>query len=81
MAAITQTNANYRHVLGDTVMRIYLLSGNNGDTFTVPTGSIKTAIVTPTTAIAIGCTFTSNTITFVTAGAWAARVAVLTQHG
>lgn len=81
MAAITQTNAPYRHVIGNMVLRIYLLSGNNGDTFTLPTGTIKTAFITPTTAIAVGATFTSSTITFVTAGAWAARVTVLTAVG
>jgi len=81
MAALTATNSPSRHVAGNLVIRFYNLSGTNGDTFALPTGAIRMVVPVATTAIAIGCTFTSNTITFVTAGAWAARVMVMTAVG
>ena len=81
MAAITQTNTPGRHVLGDYVVRHYDLSGNNGDTFTPPQNDLAFLAITPTTAIAVGATIANGVITFVTAGAWAAKVAVFSRVG
>jgi hypothetical protein len=81
MAALTQTNTPSRHVLGDYVVRHYDLSGNNGDTFTPEQVGVAFLTITPTTAIAVGATVTNDVITFVTAGAWAARVAVFSRRG
>lgn len=81
MAALQPTNTPSRHVLGDYVVRHYDLSGNNGDTYTPPQINIAFLAVTPTTAIAVGATITAGVITFVTAGAWAARVAVFSRAG
>lgn len=81
MPAATQTNTPQRHVLGDYVVRHYDLSGNNGDTFTPPQSGLAFIVATPTTAIAIGATISNGVITFVTAGAWAAKVAVFSREG
>ena len=82
MAALQPTNTPSRHVLGDYVVRHYDLSGNNGDTYTPPQPGIAFLAITPTTAIAVGSTITSaGVITCVTAGAWAARVAVFSREG
>lgn len=81
MAAITPTNTPNRHDTGDLIVRFYDLAGTNGDTFTIQGGNIRIVIPIPTTAIAIGATLTGNVITFVTAGAWAAKVAVWTRTG
>lgn len=81
MAVITETNTPTRHVLGDYVVRHYDLSGNNGDTFTPPQNDLAFLAITPTTAIAVGATIANGVITFVTAGAWAAKVAVFSRVG
>lgn len=82
MAALTSTNSPTRHVLGDYVVRHYDLSGNNGDTFTSPQSELAFLVITPTTAIAVGATIASSgVITFVTVGAWAAKVAVFSRVG
>jgi len=82
MAALAPTNQPNRHVLGDLVVRFYDLSGTNGDTFTPSQQQgIRQVVPIPTTAIAIGYTLAVNTITFVTSGAWAARVAVWSREG
>jgi hypothetical protein len=81
MAALQPTNTPTRHVFGDYVVRHYDLSGNNGDTYTPPQTNLAFLAITPTTAIAVGATITSNVITFVTAGAWAAKVAVFSREG
>jgi len=83
MAAILPTNIAQRHVMGDLVARFFDLSGNNGDTLTLPNPGIRDVIITPTTAIAVGATWPAGgaVITFVTAGAWAARVMVLSREG
>lgn len=82
MAALVSTTAPYRHVLGDLVMRFYTLSGNNGDTLTIPgTVTILQADPVPTTAINIGCTFSGNVVTFVSGGAWMANVMVTSRVG
>ena len=82
MAALTSTTQPYRHVVGDLVMRFYTLSGNNGDTLTIPGAvSILQADPVPTTAINIGATIAGNVITFVTSGAWTATVMVTMREG
>ena len=81
MPALTQTNTPQRHVVGDYVVRHYDLSGNNGDTFTPEQVGVVFLAITPTTAIAVGATVTNDVITFVTVGAWAARVAVFSRRG
>ena len=82
MAALTPTNTPRRHVFGDYAVRHYVLSGNNGDTLTpTPQADIAFLAITPTTAIAVGATIAGNVITFVTAGAWAATVAVFSRVG
>jgi hypothetical protein len=82
MAALVPTNTPNRHVLGDYVVRHYVLSGTNGDTFTPGSQSnIAFLDITPTTAIAVGATVATNVITFVTVGAWAATVAVFSREG
>jgi len=82
MAALNATNTPQRHILGDLASRFFDLSGNNGDTFTIPgISSIRQVIITPTTAIAVGATWVGNVITFISAGAWAARVGVLSREG
>ena len=81
MAALTPTNSPTRHVLGDYAVRHYDLSGNNGDTFTPPQLDLAFLAITPTTAIAVGATISNGVITFVTAGAWAAKVAVFSRVG
>lgn len=82
MAALSPTNTPLRHVLGDLVLRDYDLSGTNGDTLTLPQGeSVLQVIATPTTAIALGATRSFNVVTFVTSGAWAGRVTVITRIG
>lgn len=80
-AAAGPTNTPRRHVLGDLVVRHYALSGNNGDTFVVPQLDILHVSATPTTAIAVGVTVSGSTLTFVTAGAWAADVMVFSRVG
>jgi hypothetical protein len=82
MAALTPSNVPYRHVVGDLVTRFYQLSGNNGDTLTIPgMGPILLADATPTTAISMGVIIANNVITFVSAGAWAAVVQVMARYG
>ena len=81
MSVLQSTNSPQRHVLGDYVVRHYDLSGTNGDTFTPPQLNISFLAITPTTAIAVGATISSGIITFVTTGAWAARVAVFSREG
>lgn len=84
MAALTQTNISRRHIVGDLVWHHYILSGNNGDTFGPPNlegNNIEQVVVTPTTAISVGATWTNDVITFVSAGAWAANVLVYTRLG
>lgn len=82
MAVIVSTNVPKRHILGDYAVRHYDLSGNNGDTFAPPQTGIAFLAITPTTAIAVGATISSaDVVTFVTAGAWAARVAVFSRKG
>jgi hypothetical protein len=81
MAVLAPTNTPRRHVLGDLVVRHYTLSGNNGDTFTPPQGTIEFVVVTPTTAISVGVTTVGNTLTFVTSAAWAAVVAIFSRTG
>ena len=81
MAALTATSNSNRHVLGDYVVRHYVLSGNNGDTFTPPQSNIAFLAITPTTAISVGATITAGVITFVTGGAWTATVAVFSREG
>lgn len=83
MAALVPTNNPTRHIVGDLETRFYDLSGNNGDTFTLTNPGLHDVIITPTTAIAVGATFTPGaaTITFVTLGAWAARVMVVSRLG
>jgi len=82
MAALVPTNQPYRHVVGDLVMRFYNLSGNNGDTLTIPgVSQILQADPCPTTAINIGCTFSGSVITFVTTGPWAATMMVTMREG
>lgn len=81
MSALSPTNSPYRHI-GDLAVRFFNLSGTNGDTLTVNgITDILLVIATPTTAIAIGATWTGNVITFVTAGAWAGTVAVISRVG
>ena len=82
MAALIPTNTPSRHVIGDLVARFYVLSGNNGDTLTIPGASlVLQADPVPTTSINIGCTISGNVITFVTSGAWAATVMVTMREG
>jgi len=82
MAVITPTNVARRHIFGDYAVRHYDLSGNNGDTFTpVDQHDIAFIAASPTTAIDLGSTISGDTITFVTAGAWAAKVAVFSRVG
>jgi hypothetical protein len=83
MAVLQSTLANqYRHVIGDMVIRFFTLAGNNGDTFVYPgAGDILEVNVAPTTAVAVGVTWSGNTITFVTSGAWAASVSVIARVG
>ena len=82
MPAILPTNTPTRHVIGDLVARFYDLSGNNGDTFQSPVPSLRMVVITPTTAIAVGATFNSQAlITFISSGAWAARVMVISREG
>jgi hypothetical protein len=84
MPAILPTNTDQqRHVLGDLVAHFYTFSGTNGDTFTPPAGTkVLQVVCTPTTAIDVGVTVSAaNLITFVTAGAFAARVMILARTG
>lgn len=81
MAAIQATNAPKRHVLGDLVVKHYTVSGNNGDTLLTQQLGIIHVDATPTTAIAVGVTVSGSTLTFVTAGAFAADVAVYSREG
>jgi hypothetical protein len=57
------------------------LSGNNGDTFTPSQSLIEFVAITPTTAISVGATVSNGVITFVTGGAWAAKVGVFSREG
>jgi hypothetical protein len=82
MAALVATNTSQqRHVIGDLVAHFYTLSGNNGDTFVAAGSQILIAEAQPTTNINIGTTVSGNTITFQTAGAWAATVMVISRVG
>lgn len=82
MAALQSTTPAYRHVIGDMVTRFFTLSGNNGDTLTIiGMGPVILADVTPTTAVSVGVSIANNVITFVTAGAWAGLLQVVTRWG
>lgn len=82
MAALSPTNSPYRHVIGDLAVRFFTLSGTNGDTLTVSgIADILDVLCTPTTAIDLGATWTGNVVTFVTAGAWAGTIAVVSRVG
>ena len=81
MAVITATNRAQRHDTGDLIVRFYDLSGNNGDTFDAGTKNIRMVIVTPTTAISVGATYSGSIVTFISSGAWAAKVAVWSRVG
>jgi len=82
MAVITATAVTQRSNIGDETQRVYTLAGNNGDTF-VPAqqADIRWVGITPTTNTAVGATVAGNTITFVSGGAWAASVMVLSRVG
>jgi hypothetical protein len=84
MAALQSTASGaqaQRHIIGDLDIRFYVLSGNNGDTITVQQSNIMAVIPVPTTAISMGYTVAGSTITFVTGGAWAATVTVISRIG
>ncbi len=81
MPALTPSAQTTRHVIGDLVMICYTVSGTNGDTLHVPQSNILHVSPIPTTAIAVGYTVAGATITFVTAGAFAANVAVFSRIG
>ena len=82
MAALQSSTPPNRHVAGDLVFRFYTLSGNNGDTLTVPGMSvIYQADPVPTTAVGIGCTFIGNVVTFVTTGPFTATVMICGREG
>ena len=81
-SALQSTTKVERHVIGDLVIKFYTVSGTNGDTLLVPgVVGIQMVIPIPTTAIAVGYTVSGTTITFVTAGAFAAKVAVICRNG
>lgn len=81
MAALVSTTPLTRHVVGDLSTRFYTVSGTNGDTLATGLPSILNVTVTPTTAVAVGATWTGGTVTFVTGGAWAGVVQVLSRVG
>ena len=81
MAALQSTAPPYRHTLGDLVFRFFTLSGANGDTILTPGGNILLAEVQPTTAISVGTTVNGSTVTFVTGGAWAGTLLVISRTG
>lgn len=82
MAALNSSTAVTRHITGDLSVRFFTLSGTNGDTLTVPgVSDILFVSARPTTAIAIGATWTGNVITFVTSGAFAATIEVVSRVG
>lgn len=81
MAAIQPTNSPRRHDIGDLITRFYVLSGTNGDTFVCPQQDILNVIITPTTAISVGATWSGSTVTFISGGAWAARVQIISRVG
>jgi len=81
MPALTATNTPRRHIVGDLVARHYTVSGTNGDTLVVPQQGIIHVSATPTTAVAVGVTVSGSTLTFVTAGAFAADVMVFSREG
>lgn len=82
MAALTPTNSPYRHIIGDLAVRFFNISGTNGDTLTVSgIADILDVVCTPTTAIAFGATWAQNVVTFITAGAFAGTVAVISRVG
>lgn len=81
MAALTATAVTQRSDIGDCILKVYTLAGNNGDTFACPQADIRWVNASPTTAIAVGVTISGSTITFVTSGAWAASVAVFSRVG
>lgn len=90
MAAINPTATTSRHILGDVIFRAYSVPAvvNDGDTMIVPQTRIENAFVTPTTSVAIGITFqsntpsggTSSTLTF-KGGPWTGRVGVFSRIG
>lgn len=82
MAVLAATAVTQRSDIGDCIFRTYTLSGNNGDTF-APTGQsdIRAFFAQPTTAISVGMTLAGGTFTFVTGGAWAALVTVISRIG
>lgn len=78
---LTPTNASRRHILGDLASHVYDFSGTDADTFTVPYDSIYMVVCTPTTNITLSASWSGNTITFHSTGAWAGRIQVLTRKG
>lgn len=82
MAALVSSKVPSRHVLGDVVARVFTLSGTNGDTLTIAgISQIVWVGCTPTTAIDFGATWSGNVVTFITAGAFAGSVVVLSLAG
>lgn len=81
MAILTPVSQSARKVIGNLVTRFYTMSGNNGDTWVPPQPGIEIVVPVPTTAISVGYTLASGVVTFVTSGAWAARVMVISREG
>ena len=87
MAAVTVTNKPGRHVLGDLVLRRYVLSAvANGSTLTVPGVSmIEVVTITPTNTTSAGynpaASVSGNVITFTSSNAWSGLVMVISRTG
>jgi hypothetical protein len=81
MAAITPSSQTVRKVTGNLVHRFYTLPAySDSDTLTIPGGEvIQFVSVTPTTAVAVGATWSGQVITF--RGACASVVDVVTAQG
>ena len=82
LAVLSSATPPYRHVAGDLVFRFYTVTGNNGDTLTIPGMSvIYQADPVPTTTVAMGCTIAGNVVTFVSGGAFTATVMIVGREG
>lgn len=85
MAAVTQSGAPTRRVIGDLVERFYTVTGVDTNTLTVTQQNIQQVVITPTTAVYVGCTVTGavngSVITFAASGAFTAKVGVISREG
>lgn len=74
MAAVTQNQAPYRHVIGDLVTRFFKITGSTGDTLASNMQNIQQVITSPGSLITAVSFTNLGVITFTSSGAITAEI-------